>query len=72
MDESAKKKRFPWWVWLFVILFPIPFGVVRSLGQEPGRYSAAEIAMKGTGIGLRREREEQQIPRCARDDKLVG
>jgi len=27
-DESAGKKRFPWWVWLFILLFPIPFGVV--------------------------------------------
>jgi hypothetical protein len=27
-EESAKKRRFPRWVWLVVILFPIPFGVV--------------------------------------------
>jgi len=27
-EESAKKRRFPWWVWLVVILFPIPFGFV--------------------------------------------
>jgi hypothetical protein len=25
IEEPAKKTRFPWWVWLFVILFPIPF-----------------------------------------------
>jgi uncharacterized membrane protein YccC len=28
MEKPAQKKRFPWWVWLFVILFPIPFGFV--------------------------------------------
>jgi hypothetical protein len=28
MEEPAEKRRFPWWVWLLVILFPIPFGVV--------------------------------------------
>jgi len=28
MAERPRKRRFPWWVWLFVILFPIPFGVV--------------------------------------------
>jgi hypothetical protein len=28
ISEPAKKNRFPWWVWLFVVLFPIPFGVV--------------------------------------------
>ena len=28
MEEPAKKRRFRWWVWLFVILFPILFGVV--------------------------------------------
>ncbi len=27
VEEPAKKKRFPWWLWLFIILFPIPFGV---------------------------------------------
>jgi hypothetical protein len=27
-EESAKKRRFPSWVWLVVILFPIPFGFV--------------------------------------------
>ncbi len=26
-EEPARKKRFPWWVWMFFILFPIPFGV---------------------------------------------
>lgn len=26
--KFAKKTQFPWWVWLFIILFPIPFGVV--------------------------------------------
>ena len=29
IEEPTKKKRFPWWVWLLVFLFPIPFGVVR-------------------------------------------
>jgi hypothetical protein len=27
IEEPAKKKRFPWWFWLVIILFPIPFGV---------------------------------------------
>jgi uncharacterized membrane protein YhdT len=27
MEESKKKKRLPAWFWLFLILFPIPFGV---------------------------------------------
>ena len=27
-EEPARKKEFPWWVWLLVVLFPIPFGVV--------------------------------------------
>ena len=27
MEEPIKKNQLPWWVWLFVILFPIPFGV---------------------------------------------
>lgn len=27
MGKSENKRRFPWWVWLFVILFPIPLGV---------------------------------------------
>jgi hypothetical protein len=28
IEEPARKKRFPWWARLLVILFPIPFGVV--------------------------------------------
>jgi hypothetical protein len=28
IEEPAKKKRFPWWVWLIIVLFPIPFGIV--------------------------------------------
>ena len=28
IEEPARKKEFPWWVWLLVVLFPIPFGVV--------------------------------------------
>ena len=28
MEEQRNKRRFPWWVWLIIILFPIPFGVV--------------------------------------------
>ena len=27
IEGRAKRKRFPWWVWLLVILFPIPFGI---------------------------------------------
>ncbi len=27
MEEPAKNRRFPWWVWLLIILFPIPFVV---------------------------------------------
>ena len=26
--ETREGKELPWWVWLLVILFPIPFGVV--------------------------------------------
>ena len=28
MDEAPEKRRkpWPWWVWLLVILFPIPLG----------------------------------------------
>jgi hypothetical protein len=29
MEEPQKRMRWPWWVWLLVILFPIPFGVAR-------------------------------------------
>lgn len=28
MKRATEKKGLPWWVWLFIILFPIPFGVV--------------------------------------------
>lgn len=28
MEELINRRQLPWWVWLFVILFPIPFGVV--------------------------------------------
>jgi len=28
IEEPARKKEFPSWVWLLVVLFPIPFGVV--------------------------------------------
>lgn len=27
MAEPAKRKGWPWWVWLVIILFPIPIGV---------------------------------------------
>jgi hypothetical protein len=27
IEEVANNKRFLWWVWLLVILFPIPLGV---------------------------------------------
>ena len=26
-QDPAKRTRFPWWVWLFIILFPISFGI---------------------------------------------
>ena len=28
IQKPERKKRVSWWVWLFVILFPIPLGVV--------------------------------------------
>jgi hypothetical protein len=28
VEEQVGRKRFPWWVWLLVILFPIPFSIV--------------------------------------------
>ena len=27
--ETREGKMLPWWIWLLVVLFPIPFGVVR-------------------------------------------